>query len=242
MDTGKNAIEVQANDAMNNSEVMLEQVRAMTVNTPDEEETAAKIMVEARSKTKAIEAWFKPQIESAHHTHRELCNKKNDAVKPYSMADKILAEKVRTYRAEIRRQQAEAEAKARAEAEAKAKKEQEKLEKQAAKAEEKGLEEKAEGLRDQAQAVAAAPMPSLPRPGAVKTGAGTLSPRMTLKMEVLDMEVFVRAIADGLIPVSVIQIHHPSLKKWAELRGMKTGIACGVKFWQEEEFSARKSR
>lgn len=120
---------------------------------------AARFGQEIKGFADQIEAYWKPEIDSAYKTHRGLCDKKNALVNPLKKAILILKDRIGRYQVEQQQKREEEERRREAEAREKERKLREKKEREAEEALDKGQEEKAEALLEEAEEVYVAPKP-----------------------------------------------------------------------------------
>lgn len=155
---------------------------------------------------KAVRGWFKPGEERLERVISVL-NKKMSA---------YVTEEQERRRAEQRKRDQEAEAERR------------RLEKQAERAEAKGNEEKAQELQQKAAQVVTEVVPQ-------RVQAETTKTTMVWKGRVKDKIAFIKAVADGVIPDSLVEIDEGKLNGIARQSegGMKFP---GVEWYQEAQF------
>lgn len=126
---------------------------------------------------------------------------------------------------------------AEAEAAERARKEREKLEAQALKAAEKGKDEKAEALIEQAASVVAAPVPAL-----APVSVSGIAKKMEYSAEVTDLLALVKAVAEGRAPINMLQADMKVLNGLAKsLKESFDGMYPGVRLVKEAKIAARSS-
>lgn len=117
------------------------------IASQDDYLSADKLRADLMEHKKKIEAAINPHIERAHKTHKELCNEKNEQVKPLEEARKILGQKMAKYQSEQERKRMEEQR--RIESEEKKKRDEAAL-KEAAELAEQGREEEANAVLNKA--------------------------------------------------------------------------------------------
>ncbi|MHB8569657.1 MAG: hypothetical protein ACYC97_05595 [Metallibacterium sp.] len=174
-----------------------------------------------------IEAYFEPLVSKANALHKELTNKRADALKLVLESDKIVRAEISRYATEQERlrqiEQRKLEEKAREDA----RKEQERLLKLAEKAEVKGNDEKAGDLLERAEAVYAEPVFAIPTVNkTTKLESGSISNVKDIEVSIVLRKEFLRYAIDNL-PEAIIDINMTALKRFVKATGTKTII--GVK-------------
>ncbi len=150
--------------------------KAVTITTIEDRERAAELGRTVAALDKEAEEFFAPMKESAHKTHREICNKENSVRTPLAEAKKYLAGLIGKFDTELERQRREEEKRLQEEADRNAEKEARRVSEETAIADAIQLE--AEGDKVGAEAVLNNPVPVTYRapavilPKAVPTVAG----------------------------------------------------------------------
>lgn len=185
-------------------------------------EFASSLLKEIADQGKKIKAWFKPMAEKAFAAHKEIKARENETMAPVEEMEKALRGKITKYLTEQELKRQEEERKLRLAAEAEAKKERERLEAQALKALDKGKEEKAEALIEQAESVFAAPVvvPHTVEQITKLAGGGTLSQKKDIEVILpsspVEIKLLCSAIAEGHVPVTAVTFSKAILKSWAK--------------------------
>jgi flagellar biosynthesis/type III secretory pathway protein FliH len=156
-----------------------------------------------------VTEYFEPMKKKAAEAHKEICAKEKAELAPIANAEAYLRAGMNTYLQEQERIRQEAEQKARREAEEVARKEREKLEAQAAKAAEKGKEEKAAELLEKAADVYVKPVAVV-----APVVQGTTATKLVV--EVADMRAFLKAIVEGNFAPTMVEIKPAKLDAWAK--------------------------
>jgi hypothetical protein len=236
--------EIETLSMPNTTDIVLYE-KALAVKVVDDisKITAANMRMSIKDARDVIIKNLKPHKQSAHDRWKRICSIENDLVAPLDQADTHLKTQMRDYDTEqIRLRKAE-ELKARLLAEEKAKKEQEKILAMAAKAEIAGNNGKAETLLEKAAEVYAEPI-AIPLPDrTIQTASGSVTTKVDIEVHlptcVADIKLLCAAIANGLVPTSVIDISKAKLKQWAKLNNI-IGYAHGVVFSEVGTTSLRR--
>lgn len=155
---------------------------------------------------------FDPIIKKAHDAHKEAVGKKKEHEQPLLEAERIYKTGMLGYQQEQERIRREEQARL----EEAARKERERLETRAAKAEEKGKDEKAAELRAQAATVPA-PVVSIETPK-----VSGISTRESWRAVVFDKTALIKAVAEGKVPDTIILYDQAALNQLA--RSLKSGL------------------
>lgn len=183
---------------------LLQEYETYEIKTLDDCEHAASVLIDVKSRSKALEERRKEITKPLDDAKASVMNLFRPAVDGFSKLERILKPKIRKYHDEIERQRKEEEAKALE----KARKEREKLEKQAEKAREKGQEEKADMLESRACSVVAQPTADIPKIGGVQTRGRWVA-------EVTNVRAMCLAIANGELPEMLVSFKQVELNKIA---------------------------
>jgi len=216
-------IEDEGTELQQQAMTLLESIGSIQVVDKPYFEVAGEKLKEFTGQEKAIKEYWKAPKAAAAAAHKEICNKENEMLSIVQKGIKILRDKVSQYLTaqELKRQ--EEERKARMAAEEAARKERERLEAQALKAMEKGKDEKAEQLIEQAEQVFAAPVviPKSVEQTTKLDNGGTISQKkdieVTLPANPEDTRALCAAIAKGAVPVTVVTFSKSQLKTWAKM-------------------------
>lgn len=206
-----------------------QKAEGLAITTPEEYESSAELRKTLKELDKTIVAYFEPIKKAAHESWKGICAKENEARKPIADADALVSKKRTDYYNEQERIRREAEVKAQKEAEATAQKERDRLLTLAVKAEEKGKDEKAEEFLEKAEAVYVEPV--FVAPVVEKTtrldGGGTVSRIKDIEVSITNPILVVRAVVEGKIPMTCVDINQGGIKKWAKAMGL-TEAPAGV--------------
>ncbi len=200
-----------------------QRAESMQIVTPEDYQSSAEMRKVLKDLDKNIVTFFEPMKKSTHEAWKSVCNKENEARKPITEADAIVNKKRTAYYDEQERIRKEAEAKAQREAEEAAKKERDRLLALAVKAEEKGKDEKAEGLLEQAEQVYIEPV--FVAPVVAKTvkldGGGSTTRIKDVEITVVNPLLLIQEIAAGRVPITVIEVKAGALKTWVKATDSK---------------------
>lgn len=202
-----------------------EAANAITITDTLSLAAAAKALTENKAEQKRLDEERQSFVRPLNDVVKALNAKYKPLNDMLVACEGIIKKKIGAYQQKVEDERRKAEA----EAEDKANKERAKLEKRAESAEEKGQDEKADALREQAASVVAA-VPAAP---AVKVAG--ISSRETWTAEVTDIQKVCKLIADGVLPVSLIQFKPAELNRiatqWKNTRafdGIKITKSIGI--------------
>lgn len=225
-----------------------DRARALVVHDEAGYEGAAVLLREIKGLRGEIEATFGPIIAKAHAVHREACAQRKKHEAPLELAETaikrtmgayVLAEERRAHEDQARLDREARELEARRIAEERVAEEAARL------VEAEALE--AAGMREEADAVLAAPMPEPdpipappPPPTIARPTAAGISVRETWSAEVTDLAALVRAIAEGRAPLTLVQVDRTAIGQWA--RATKGSVTLpGVRIVSGTGIAARAS-
>lgn len=183
---------------------------------------ASSVLKEVQDQKKKIKAWFAPLVEAAFAAHKKIKGRENETLAPVEKMEAELKGKLQIFLTaqELKRQ--EEERKARLAAEEIARKERERLEIAALNAMDKGKDEKAEALIEQAEAVFAAPVvvEKTVEQNIKLEGGGSVSQRKDIEVILPsspdDIKRLCAAISAGQVPVTAVSFSKAVLKSWAK--------------------------
>jgi len=174
--------------------------------------------------------YFKPLKEAAHKAHKTITQREAEEIKPLDEADTIVRKGISDYLNEQERIRKETQRKAEAEAAEAARIEQEKILKQAVKAEEKGNTEKAESLIEKAENIYFQPViiPSIiQKTTKLETGGG-ITRKTEIEVEIYNEINFLKAITVGKVPLAAIEFKLGVIKSWVKTMKIKHGEIPGL--------------
>jgi len=189
--------------------------KALVVKDADTRAQAVDLRKEIKDGIEKIEKkyHFKENTGKAHKTWKSNKDTENSVYNPIEALDVTIKGKVNAYdrdealkakriadAAEVKRREDE-------------RKERERLEEKAEKAEEKGKTEKAEELREQAETVSFAPRFTAAPKGVKK---------LITYARITNMTKLCKAIGEGEIPFSVLQVNQSQLNAWAKGQDVKS--------------------
>lgn len=194
----------------------------IVIKTQDDFALAGKMLIDIDGMIKRVKSYWKGPKEAAHQAHKAITAKEAEMLKPLTSRREGINKIMSAWQLQKRR---EAEAEQRRQDEERRKREEAeraKLERAAARAEEKGNEEKAESLREKAADVFIPPV--IVKSEAEKTtwtDAGTVSVIEDIKVTVTDVKAVLNAIIAGTLPIGIVTINEAKLKAAVKLAGIK---------------------
>ena len=212
-------------EVSNNVNAVVDKASSIIVSNGLESRVATEFVRDLKGHMEKVEGFFRPDIENAHKTHKDLCSKLNNFMAPLRNAEMIVKRKIALFsRAEQERIDKE-QAAERARAKVKADEEREALLAKAVKAEEKGDDKKAAELLERSSMVreeVRTVQPTLPQAGVIN--------RMEYEIEVLDK---------ALVPEEYKTVDTALIKRIVKSFKGKTKIP-GIKIIEVPDVSIRK--
>lgn len=208
---------------------IVDQFRALVVNSQETYEEAAGHIVALEGLAKKIKDYWKEPKERAFQAHRAITAKEAEMLKPVEDAKKTVRQKVSGYLTEIERRRREEQARLDRERAERERKEREKLAKAAARAEEKGQDEKADDLRNKAADVYVPPAfvePVVEK--TVRTDAATISQKKDINVTVTSVKALCALVAAGTVPEAVIKVDNVKLKQFVKLSQLERLDGCVI--------------
>lgn len=206
-----------ASELEQKSLTLYEQATALVVTDQQTYTSAGEVGKALKSLEKEITDYFAPMKKAAHDAHKSITKKESDELAPVKEAMDIVRKTMNVYIQEQDKIRQEAERKARIAAEEEARKERERLEKQALAAMEKGKDEKAESLMEQAEMVYAAPVTVAPTVDkTVRTESGNIVQARELQITVVDVKAFIAELVKRNVAPTMIDIKAGPLKAWVK--------------------------
>lgn len=199
--------------------------RDLTVKTNDDRVLLVADIKRAEDLKKRIEEKFHPTANkvAAYEAYQNALDTEKAFYEPIEAFVKSAKLSVKTFDTNealrVQREQEAAEARRREQERI----EQEKLLERAVKADESGKTEIAEALLNRAETVQA-PLTFTAAPQSVK--------KLVWKARVLNMQKLARAVADGLVPFSVLEVRQSALNDYAKGHDGKSKVD-GLEFYQE---------
>jgi hypothetical protein len=171
--------------------------------------------------TKII-AYHKPIKQSIDATKQAALDREKADLSPVREALTVVRAAMNAWANEQERIRREEEARLRRIEEERAAKERERLLAQAVKAEEKGKEERAADLLEQAENVYAAPVTVAPKVETAKFEGGSVGMAKELQVSVIDLKAFVTALVKDNHPPMMLEVKASPLKAWVKANAFKT--------------------
>jgi hypothetical protein len=189
-----------------------EQAAALEVHDQPTYERAATFLCDVvAAMRKEVESTFDSSIRQAHQLHKELCAQRNRHLDPILKAEALIKQRIGAYELDCRRRQEEAERQAREAAEL-----------AAAQATEYAIEEaEAQGATvEEVTAIIEQPVVQT-RPFVAPTFQRVkgVTTRGTFKAEIRDLRTFVRAVAEGKVPLNCLMVNETALNALARAHG-----------------------
>lgn len=178
------------------------------------------------------QAEFREPKQKAYETHKAICDMESRYVKPLDEARQIIRQAIGSWDSKQRRLREEAETKLREEARRQA--EDERL-RQAAEAQRLALDRgaTAEEAESHVTEILDAPLVvNAPSPPPTYTKAQGVSTRYVWKTRVIDPKAFIKAVAEGKIPIAMITINTKKLDDLASTLGSELQYP-GVEVYQD---------
>lgn len=209
---------------------LYEQASSLVITDQTSYAAAGEVGKSLKSLQKEIEDYFAPMKKAAHDAHKAITKKETDELAPVKEAIDIVRKTMNVYIQEQDRIRQEAERKARMEAEEAARKERERLEKQALAAMEKGKDEKAESLMEQAANVYAEPVAVEPVVDkTVRTESGNITQAKELQIVVTDVKAFLAELVKRNVAPTMIEVKAGPLKAWVKANALESFPGLSIK-------------
>lgn len=201
--------------------VLLQQARALKIVDQDSREAASEFVLRTRENIKKIKDWREPVIKKAYELHRSLTAERNQLVKPFEDAQRLVDAEISRDFMEQKRLEREAREKAEREAKAAEEREKARLDALALKQMERGDMAKAEQTMARAEQVFVAPAAPPPTIKTTATAYGSTTMKLDFDVQVVDMKALCGAIASGKVPGKVLSLALAEMK--AYIKGNKDG-------------------
>jgi hypothetical protein len=183
-----------------------------------------------------IEKEFKPNVENAFKTYKELKALMDKYCVPLKNAEQQIKNEMLVYSRKMEQIRKEAAEKAQKEAEEAAKKERERLEKEAEEAAAKGNVEEFEEKKSQSEEVTVMDHMPITQPGPASPKGTSIKGKWMA--EVTDFEELVKAVAEGKAPIDCIMVNQTYINQRARSDKKNLKIP-GVRVWDEGSVSMR---
>lgn len=196
---------------------------AIQISNSDDVERVVDMIKSIKDMSRQVDDFFAPQIESAHKTHKILCEKKKEIQQPLKDAESILKKKKTEWDLEQTRMIEEARAAAAAEAEKEEQKRRAALEKKLAKAKTEGqkelIQEEMENIHVHVEQIEDT------------TKVDGVATQKTYDVEVIDPRALCSAIGDGTLPIdpnAVFTVKLGAIKTYCKMTGITKIPGCRV--------------
>lgn len=195
---------------------------ALVIDSADKYVEAGSMVIALDELIKRINTYWEEPIKKAYETHRALTAKRGEMLKPVEGRRANLKSLISRYLTAQENKRKEEQRKA-DEARRKAEEaEREKLLARAAKADERGNQEKAEALLNQAEDVYIPPViVAAEIEKTTRTDAGTITEKRDIQIRITDTKSVLKAVIDGIIPPTVININETKLKQFIKISGIE---------------------
>ena len=200
---------------------LLEQAKAITITDEETRQAAATFSVNARKAVKTIDAEFKPDIEKAHQLHKDLLARVKRLKAPFDEARGIVDGEIKRDWLEQERARREAQRKADLAAEAERLRQEEEAKSELDELIEAGKVEEAQALLE-SEVVVSNPVPPVAKvEQTVRTGAGAITVRKDITVEVVDKKAVIAAVATNRLPMELVDVNVGAAKRYAKAAGLK---------------------
>lgn len=210
---------------------LLEQAKVFKITTGEQYKSAGTELTRIKGVRKQVDELFDPIVKKAHEAHKAALASKKKLTSPLDLAERAIKQSMVNYTREEERKARALEARLRAEAEEKARKEQERLLARAEKALDKGQNEKAEVLIEQAEEVTPVAAPIVAPPIEKVSGIAT---KKTWRARVIDPGK-VPAYYNGM---ELRTINQSMLNNIARMTNGQAEVP-GVEFYEDVSIAAR---
>ncbi len=230
---------IDTNEAEINHDVAryIQTVDCITINDKESYDDAGQALVELKLRQKIIKDFFKPLKEATHKAHKEVTTRENKSLSCIEPAERLIRCKRADYKAEQDRIHAAEQRKAEEEERKRVEDEQEKLMEEAANTKDIEAQEdlvmKAEEER---------PQPVF-APKVIKKTENISGGKTTwikdISVEVQSIKLLCAGVANGKVPVSVVQFMPGKLKGWIKSMDIKPGTVPGLMIRETQRESVR---
>ncbi len=200
-------------------------VISLVVKNQEQYNEASSLLLKVQERKKLINAWFDPLVKAAHAAHKTLKDRQNETLAPAVEAESKIKYEMQNYIMEQDRIQAEAQRKLDDDAARKRKE----LEEKARIAAEQGKENRAEKLREKAEATVA-PIVAPSVQTTTRTESGVTSIKRHTEVTITNVNVLIQQIAAGVVPSTVCEISESKLVKWIDAADIKTVLGLAIRF------------
>jgi hypothetical protein len=209
--------------------ILEKMVGGLVVINQESYDTASGMLVKIKQAISEAEEALNPQCEATYHAWQVALTQKKKYVDPYKMMEKTIKGQIGNYELGQEKIRREEEERLQIIIKEQEEREKAKLLKRAEKAGAKGNVEKAEELREQAEMVFI-PTPQLVSTTIQKTKG--VSSRIDYDVEVVDMMILIKAIANGEITINIDRLFTVKagiLKDYVTMTGKKSVPGCVIK-------------
>jgi len=200
---------------------LIEQARSIMIVDDTTRELATEFSSNTRKVIKNIEAEFKPDIEKAHQLHKDLLARMKRLVLPFNEAQQIVDSEIRRDYLERERIKREEERQAMIKAEAERKRQEEEQRREAEQLIAAGELEEAEAVLG-AEVVTAPIVPVEKVDKTSRSDAGSITARSDIQVELVNKAAVLRAVIDGILPGTLVEVNVGAAKRYAKASGLKS--------------------
>jgi len=216
---------------------IVEQAQSVRVTNQETLEQANDILGAIKKMHKEVVAEFDPKVKAAHAAHKAAVAHMKKYTTPLEAAEKAIKCDMQRYVTEQEEKESKERERAQREAEEKERKRIADLEAKEQKARESGDEAKAEKLAAKKEDVSYAPKTVAPKVNKVDG----LSFKEVWTADVTDMRALIKAVADGIAPIAILEVNKSNLSRHAKLVQNTQDIP-GVKIYCKKEIAKRTSK
>jgi len=199
---------------------LIEQAESIMIVDDVTRELATEFSSNTRAAVKAIEAEFRPDIDTAHQLHKDLLARMKKLCEPFKQARLIVDGEIKRDYLERERVQREEARAAAIKAEAERIRQEDEQGRIAEKLIEDGELEEAEAVLD-AEVVTAPIIPVAKVDKTSKSNAGSITARTDILVEVVDKMVVLTSVFDGKLPDTLVDVNVGAAKRYAKASGLK---------------------
>ncbi len=202
---------------------LLEQAHSLKILDEGTREQATTFVTGARRCIKAIEAELKPDIQKAHELHTTLLARLKRLIAPFKSAQTIVDREIGRDYMEQEQLQRKAEVEERRKVEAEAEVAREQLRKAAVRQIEEGKVDDGVDMLEAAEAIEAQELPNVAPQTArtIQTSGGSTTLRKMTVVTCIDKLIVVKAIAEGHLPATFVDVNDRVAKRYVVDNGMK---------------------
>jgi len=223
MPTNTNVMPVMPDDTDIKHEIQVVEHQAMTILVDDEPSklVACDLLTTIRKQIRAVKEFFRPMKQEIDKAKKAVLDREKSVLDVLEKIDRHVADQLSEYAVRMEAERRERERIARDQAEA---------ERVQAEAERQALLEMALAEKDDEYAIQLMDEPPvfIPDPiiladtqKTVKTDDGSMTMVADIQVAITDQKLFIKAVLDGLAPITAIDIKIQPIKSWVRAMGLK---------------------